>query len=311
MLKSSEKKMSVKLAGVFPPIPTPFDPDGSVSIPGLKQNIEFLNRYELSGYVVLGSNGEFVLLTQEEKLNTIQAVRESLPPGKLLIAGTGCEATRETIDLTRAAAQIGADAALVINPHYYKNRLDRAALIQHYTAIADASPIPVVIYNMPGSTGLDLDEQTVVPLSRHGNIIGMKDSSGNLNKMAEILGKVGADFQMLAGSAGFLLPALSLGAVGGVVALANVAPGSCIELYRAFQQGEIQRARDLQVRIVRLNNLVTREGGVPALKAALDMVGLVGGMPRPPLLPISAEMRKVLHSALSELGLGPDVEPSA
>jgi 4-hydroxy-2-oxoglutarate aldolase len=268
--------------------------------------MEFLNHYDLSGYVVLGSNGEFVLLKQAEKLKTIEAVRESLPPGKLLIAGTGCEATRETIDLTRAAAEIGADAVLVINPHYYKNRLDRESLIQHYTAIADASPVPVIIYNMPGSTGLDLDAQTVVSLSRHGNIIGMKDSSGNLNKMSEILGKAGSDFQMLAGSAGFLLPALSLGAVGGVAALANVAPETCIELYRAFQQGEVQRARDVQVRIVGLNNLVTREGGVPALKAALDMVGLVGGIPRPPLLPISAEMRKVLHTALSELDLVPD-----
>ncbi len=305
-MKTVEKESPVKLAGVFPPIPTPFDRDGSVSLSGLKQNIELLNRYDLSGYVVLGSNGEFVLLRQEEKLKTIEAARESLPPGKLLIAGTGCEATRETIDLTRAAAEAGADAVLVINPHYYKNRLDDASLIQHYAAVADASPIPVIIYNMPGSTGLDLDAQTVVSLSRHGNIIGMKDSSGNLNKMAEILGEVGPDFQMLAGSAGFLLPALSLGAVGGVVALANVAPGTCIELYRAFQQGEIQRARDVQVRIVGLNNLVTREGGVPALKAALDMVGLVGGMPRPPLLPISADMRKVLHSALSELGLLPD-----
>ena len=305
-MKTVEKESSVKLAGVFPPIPTPFDRDGSVSLSGLKQNIELLNRYDLSGYVVLGSNGEFVLLKQEEKLKTIEAARESLPPGKLLIAGTGCEATRETIDLTRAAAEAGADAVLVINPHYYKNRLDDASLIQHYAAVADASPIPVIIYNMPGSTGLDLDAQTVVSLSRHGNIIGMKDSSGNLNKMAEILGEVGPDFQMLAGSAGFLLPALSLGAVGGVVALANVAPATCIELYRAFQRGEVQRARDVQVRIVGLNNLVTREGGVPALKAALDMVGLVGGMPRPPLLPISADMRKVLHSALSELGLLPD-----
>ena len=305
-METVEEESPVKLAGVFPPIPTPFDRDGSVSLSGLKQNIELLNRYDLSGYVVLGSNGEFVLLRQEEKLKTIEAARESLPPGKLLIAGTGCEATRETIDLSRAAAEAGADAVLVINPHYYKNRLDDASLTQHYAAVADASPIPVIIYNMPGSTGLDLDAQTVVSLSRHGNIIGMKDSSGNLNKMAEILGEVGPDFQMLAGSAGFLLPALSLGAVGGVVALANVAPATCIELYRAFQRGEVQRARDVQVRIVGLNNLVTREGGVPALKAALDMVGLVGGMPRPPLLPISADMRKVLHSALSELGLLPD-----
>jgi 4-hydroxy-2-oxoglutarate aldolase len=291
------------LGGILPPIPTPFDADGSVSASGLKQNLGFLNRYELRGYVVLGSNGEFVFLDPEEKVKTIGIVRDLLPSGKLLIAGTGCESTRGTVRLTRQAAQAGADAALVINPHYYKNRMDRASLIRHYTTVADESPVPVILYNMPASTGLDLDGPTVVELAGHANIIGMKDSSGNLTKMAQILGTVRGDFQMLAGSAGFLLPALSLGAVGGVVALANVAPELCIRLHKAFLQGELRRAADLQVRIVGLNNLVTREGGVPALKAALDLLGLAGGAPRPPLLPADAPMRERLQQALSELGL--------
>jgi 4-hydroxy-2-oxoglutarate aldolase len=291
------------LTGIFPPIPTPFDTDGSVSPSGLKQNLEFLNRYELRGYVVLGSNGEFVFLDPEEKVQTIEIVRDLLPSEKLLIAGTGCESTRSTVRLTRQAAKAGADAALVINPHYYKNRLDRNSLIRHYTTVADESPIPVILYNMPASTGLDLDGQTVVELAGHANIIGMKDSGGNLSKMAQILGAIHGDFQMLAGSAGFLLPALSLGAVGGVAALANIAPGLCIQLHDAFLRGELQRAAELQVSIVGLNNLVTREGGVPALKAAMDLMGLAGGAPRPPLLPPDANMRERLHQALSELGL--------
>jgi 4-hydroxy-2-oxoglutarate aldolase len=291
------------LAGIFPPIPTPFDADGSVSTSGLKTNLQFLDRYELRGYVVLGSNGEFVFLDPEEKVEIIEIVRDLLPSEKLLIAGTGCESTRGTVRLTRQAAKAGADAVLVINPHYYKNRMDRASLIRHYTTVADESPIPVIIYNMPASTGLDLDGQTVVELAGHANIVGMKDSGGNLSKMAQILGAVHGGFQVLAGSAGFLLPALSLGAVGGVAALANIAPGLCIKLRDAFLQGELQRAAELQVCIVGLNNLVTREGGVPALKAALDLLGLDGGAPRPPLMPADTQMRERLHQALSELGL--------
>jgi 4-hydroxy-2-oxoglutarate aldolase len=291
------------LTGVFPPIPTPFDTDGSVSPSGLKTNFGFLNRYDLRGYVVLGSNGEFVFLDPAEKIGTIGIVRDLLPSEKLLIAGTGCESTRSTVRLTREAAEAGADAALVINPHYYKSRMDRASLIRYYTTVADESPIPIILYNMPASTGSDLDAPTVIQLAGHANIIGMKDSSGNLNKMAEILRAVPGDFQMLAGSAGFFLPALSLGAVGVVAALANVAPDLCIQLQDAFRRGERDRAADLQRQIVGLNNLVTREGGVPALKAAMDLLGLAGGAPRPPLLPPDARMIERLEQTLLELGL--------
>ena len=293
----------IDLAGIFPPIPTPFDTDGSVSSSGLKRNIEFLNRYDLSGTVVLGSNGEFVFLDPEEKVQTIEIVRDLLPTGKLLIAGTGCESTLSTVRLTREAAQVGADAALVITPHYYKNRMDRASLIRHYSTVADQSSIPIILYNMPASTGLDLDAPTIVELAGHGNIIGMKDSGGNLNKMAQVLGAAPGDFQMLAGSAGFLLPALSLGAVGAVAALANIAPDLCIRLHSAFLQGESKRATDLQVRMVSLNNLVTREGGVPALKAALDLLGLAGGAPRTPLLPADQQTRERLRQTMGDLGL--------
>ena len=291
------------LAGIFPPIPTPFDRHGAVSAPGLKKNLEFLNRYELRGYVVLGSNGEGVFLDPEEKIRTIEIVLGFLPEGKLLIAGTGCESTGSTIRLTREAARAGVDAALVLNPHYYNNRMDRRSLVRHYTTVADESPIPVILYNMPAATGMDLDAATVIELSGHGNIIGMKDSGGNLIKMAQILGSLLGDFQILAGSAGFLLPALSVGAVGGVTALANIAPDLCVGLHRAFLRGDLKTAGELQRRLVGLNSMVTREGGVPALKAAMDLLGLAGGAPRPPLLPADEGMRRRLEKALVELGL--------
>jgi 4-hydroxy-2-oxoglutarate aldolase len=252
---------------------------------------------------VLGSNGEFVFLDPEEKIRTIEIVRDFLPSGKLLIAGTGCESTRSTVGLTREAAKAGADAVLVINPHYYRNRMDRAALIRHYATVADQSPVPLILYNMPASTALDLDAATVIELAGHPNIVGMKDSSGNLSKMARILGAIRGNFQLLAGSAGFLLPALSLGAGGGVAAMANIAPDLCIQLHDAFRRGELQRAADLQVRIAGLNSLVTREGGVPALKAAMDLLGLAGGAPRPPLLPADPQMCERLTQAMSALGL--------
>jgi 4-hydroxy-2-oxoglutarate aldolase len=296
------------LAGIFPPIPTPYDGDGAVSASGLKKNLEFLNRYELKGYVVLGSNGESVFLDPEEKIRTIEIVRSLLPAGKLLIAGTGCESTRSTVRLNGEAARAGADAALVLNSHYYKNRMDRQSLIRHYATVAEESPIPVILYNMPAATGMDLDGTTVIELAGHGNIIGMKDSGGNLIKMAQILAAVRGDFQMLAGSAGFLLPALSIGAVGGVTALANVAPDLCIGLHGAFLRGDLQTAGEMQRRVVGLNDLVTREGGVPALKAALDLLGLAGGAPRPPLLPADGGMRERLERALLELGLTGDAQ---
>jgi 4-hydroxy-2-oxoglutarate aldolase len=296
-------KQILRLNGIYPPVPTPFDGDGRVAPRKLTGNIDHWNRFALRGYVVLGTNGEFVLLTEQEKLHVLETARMAIPSDKLMIAGTGCESTGETIRLTRKAAEIGADAALIINPSYYKARMTPEALIHHFRTVADASPIPTVIYNMPACTGIDLTAETITQLAEHPNIIGLKDSSGNVIKLGQIHLLVGPSFQVLAGSASFLLPALSIGAAGGILALANIAPTQCLAIYQHFLEGDWNKAREVQVRIIPANTAVTRRWGVPALKTAMDMLGFYGGPVRSPLLPLSDDLKEELQAILLKGGI--------
>ncbi|MBW6478177.1 MAG: dihydrodipicolinate synthase family protein [Bacteroidales bacterium] len=288
----------IDLHGIFPPLPTSFNKDESLSTEHIRKNIETLNRYGLSGYLILGSNGELVMLSHEEKIRVMEAAREAIPREKLMLAGTGCESTRETILLSREAARAGADAVMVLNPFYYKGQMSQAALVSHYHTVADASAVPVIIYNMPANTGLDMTAADISAIADHPNIIGLKDSGGNLAKMAGIIHNTKKGFQVLAGSAGFLLPALTIGAVGGILALANIAPQNCLDIYHSFVEGKMDRAQKLQQEIVSLNAAVTRNWGVPALKAAMDHLGMYGGPCRRPLQPISEEVKKKLLQLL-------------
>lgn len=297
---------SIRLDGIYPPIPTPFDAEGRVATHALTENLQTWNQYGLSGYVVLGSNGELVLLNEQERLQVLETARAAIPSGKLMIAGTGCQSTVETVQLTKKAAAIGADVALVVTPSYYKGRMTKEALIQYFHTVAQASPIPVIIYNIPACTGIDLSAETVTALAEHENIIGLKDSGGNVVKMGEIRRLAGPDFQVLAGSASFLLPALSVGAVGGILALANIAPVQCLAIRQHFLDNELEQARELQVRMIPVNTAVTRGWGVPAVKAAMDMLGMYGGPPRAPLLPLSEETRQELRAMLVEGGILPN-----
>jgi 4-hydroxy-2-oxoglutarate aldolase len=296
-------KEVLQLNGIYPPIPTPFDNDGKVDPLKLTGNIEQWNRFGLRGYVVLGTNGEFVLLTEKEKLQSLETARKAIPSDKLMIAGTGCESTGETIKLTKQSAEIGADAALIINPSYYKARMTPDALVHHFRLVADASPIPTVIYNMPACTGIDMSAETIIKMAEHPNIIGVKDSSGNVIKLGQIHLLLGTGFQLLAGSAGFLLPALSVGAIGGVLALANIAPAKCLAIYQHFLEGDWNKAREVQVEVIPANTAVTRHWGVPALKAAMDMLGFYGGPVRAPLLPLSSGEKEELQATLSRGGI--------
>ena len=293
----------IQLGGLFPPIPTPFTAKGGLALSALKKNLAYWNQFDLRGFVVLGSNGEFIFLSGQEKLKVLETARTATPPDRLLIAGTGCQSTLGTIELTEAAAKIGADAALVLTPSYYKGRMTPEALVRHYQAVADASPIPVLIYNMPACTGIDLDAATIAAIAAHTNIIGLKDSGGNVVKMGDVRRLVGPEFQVLAGSASFLLPALSVGAVGGVLTLANIAPEQCLAIHQYFQNGEWKQAREIQVRMIPVNTAVTRGWGIPALKAAMDMLGLYGGPVRQPLLPLSEDMKRELRAILVEGGI--------
>ena len=292
-----------RLDGIYPPIPTPFDDQGRFAPGALADNLAHWNQFDLRGYVVLGTNGEYVFLTEEEKLQVLKAARAAIPSDKLMIAGTGCEATGITIELTKRAADLGADAALVITPSYYTGHMTPEVLIHHFHAVADASPIPILIYNMPACTGIDLSAATVAAIAEHPNIIGIKESGGNVVKMGDIRRLAGPDFQVLVGSASFLLPGLSVGAVGGILALANIAPAQCLAIRQHFLDGEWEQARELQVRMIPVNTAVTRGWGVPALKAAMDMLGLYGGPVRSPLLPLSDDLKDRLRAILVESGV--------
>jgi 4-hydroxy-2-oxoglutarate aldolase len=294
---------TLSLAGVFPPIPTPFDASGNVDLEALTENLERWNEYDLAGYVVMGSNGEAVLCSEEEKASVWQTARDAIPPGKLLIAGTGAESTAETIALTRRAAEAGADAALAVTPHYFGGMMTAAALVQHYEVLADASPIPVMIYNVPKFTGLDMDAEAIARAGRHPNIIGLKETGGNIAKMADIVRLADPGFQMIAGSAAFFFAGLAVGAVGGILALANIAPAQCIEIYRLFRARRCDEAAELQRQMLPVNAAVTARYGIPGLKAALEMLGYRGGPVRLPLQDLGGEERRRLRDIMMAGGL--------
>ena len=296
-------KSTVSLNGVFPPIPTPFDAEGEVALPALVENLERWNGYDLAGYVVMGSNGEAVYLTEREKLRVWETARQAIPPDKLMIAGTGCESTRQTVALTRQAAQAGADAALVVTPHYFGSKMTPSGLVHHYEAVADASPIPVVLYNVPKFTHVDMDAGTIARAARHPNVIGVKDSGGNVAKLADVVRLTGPDFQVLAGSASFFFAGLALGAVGGVLALANVAPQQAIDIQRLFEAGRWDEAAELQRRMIPVNAAVTARFGIAGLKTALDILGYHGGPVRSPLEDLTGDDFQALWDVLVEGGV--------
>jgi len=290
--------------GVFAPVPTPFAGD-VVALDKFAANVVKWGETPLSGLVIGGSNGEFCLLEREEKAELTRVARETLPPRQLVIAGTAEESTQGTIRLTRACAAAGADAALVLNPCYYKDTYTDMALKRYFFSVAEASPIPVLLYNMPKNTGLNLSAKLTAELSAHPNIVGIKDSSGNLVQIAETVASTPDDFSVLAGSASFLLPALAVGARGGTMALANVLPNECVLLFDLFYAGKLEEARKLQQRLLQPNHAVTARFGVAGLKAAIELFGYYGGNPRPPLLPLTPAERNQLIAIFEALGTEP------
>lgn len=291
------------LRGVMPPIPTPFDAEGNVSTGHLRAHIQRLVNAGLHGCVVLGSNGEYVMLSQEEKLQVWETARDALPDDRVMVAGTGADSTRETIDLTRRAAALGANVALVVTPHYFRGQMTAAAWLSHYRAVADASPIPIMIYNVPAYTTVEIDASTVIELAQHENIIGIKDSSANMAKMGEIVRFAPADFSVMVGTGAAMVAAMSVGARGVVPALGNIAPRECLAIYNGICQGKLAEAREVQLRMIRPNMAVTARWGVPGLKAALDELGHYGGLPRPPLMPLGETERFKLREILLEAEL--------
>jgi len=291
------------LQGVFPPIPTPFDERGTIDAHALQRNMEWWNRHALSGVAVLGSNGEAVHLTDGEQEKLIAQARRLLPPDQILIAGASAFSTHATTAAVNRAANAGANAALVLPPFYYKNQMTPDVLVKHFSTIADAASIPIILYNVPANTGIDIDAETIICLSQHDNVIGLKDSGGNMAKLSQVAGSAAGGFRVLAGSAGFLLPALAVGASGGILALANIAPEYCLRILQYHDAGQSKEAAALQGRITSLNTAVTRRWGVPGLKAAMDRMGLYGGPPRAPLVPLESPQQQELDTLLHATGL--------
>ena len=294
--------MSLKLQGIFPPITTPFDHAGNIYAAKVQHNIEKWNRTALAGYVVMGSTGESVMLTADEKITMWEMVANYAAPEKLLIAGTGMESVRETVCLTNRAAEMGYKAAMVRTPHYYKNLVNRAsAQALYYRAVADQSRIPIIIYNWPQATGVDIPVEAVVELSEHPNMIAIKESSGSLEKVMQMLREVRRGFQVLVGSAPTLWPSLLMGACGAILAYANAAPYSTIAIWEAYRQREEAAGLDWQNRIGRAAVLVTTTYGVPGLKFAMDLNGYYGGPPRLPLSVPTAEAKRAIEEVFREL----------
>lgn len=292
----------MKLQGIFPPITTPFQHDGAMYKAKVFHNVEKWNKTNLAGYVVCGSTGESVMLTPDEKFELWGWVAEAAAPEKLLLAGTGVESVRETVWLTNRAAEMGYKAAMVRTPHYYKNLLNKdEAQVLYFRSVADQAKIPLMIYNWPQTTGVDISPDAVAMLSEHPNIIAIKESSGNLEKVMQLIRVVKPGFQVLVGSAPTLWPSFVVGAVGAVLAFANAAPYACITIWEAHRTREQEAAKDWQNRIARAAQLVTVKYGVPGLKYAMELNGYYGGPPRLPLTTISPAAKKEIEAAFAEI----------
>lgn len=289
-----------KFTGIFTPITTPFR-DDELDEAGLRGNVAQWMRTPLHGLVVLGSNGEAPQLGDSEADRAIEVVREGVPREKILIAGTGRESTRATIAATRRAAALGADAVLVRTPSFFKAQMTSDVFVRHYTEVADASPVAVLLYNVTMFTGVNLLPDAVERLAQHPNIAGMKDSGTDVAQIAECIARTPDDFTVLAGAAATLFLSFCAGADGAILAVAGIVPDLCVRLWTLVREQKLDEARELQQRLTPLARSVGSLYGIAGLKAAMDMIGYVGGAPRPPLRPAPSHVIDVIRGQLAEL----------
>jgi 4-hydroxy-2-oxoglutarate aldolase len=287
--------------GIFPALVTPFDSDGSVSLNAVRENIRRYNGTAVAGYVVLGSTGESVMLSRAEADSVLAAAKEAAASTKFLIAGTGAESTAETVARTKRAAELGYAAALVKTPYYYKPVYKAETYIRHFRAVADASPIPVLLYSVPQFTGVTLETPEIMALAAHPNIVGIKDSSGNIQRVAEIVAGAPPDFEVLTGGAAVIYPALSVGARGAILALAAALPEKCAEVFLLFQSGRHEQAKALQLELAVASKRIVSEQGIAGVKYAMDLRGYCGGLPRLPLLPLTEEKKQSVANVISQI----------
>ena len=292
--------MPKKLSGIAAPISTPFV-NGEIAYDRLKSNVQKYSETALAGFFALGSNGESMFLSESEKLKVLEVVLQEKADHQIVMAGAGYESTRQTISFSNQVAEMGADFVSILTPSYFKRRLTDEAMIGYYTEVADAVPIPVIAYNAPGFTGMTLTPKVVEVISRHPNVIGLKDTSkGNISTYLSVAGN---DFDILSGTVSTLFESMLLGAKGGVVSLANAFPAPCCELYEACKAVDLDKARRLHYMLIKLNTSVSGSFGVAGVKYAAEIAGYQGGDPRKPLLPITEEGRQSIKKAIKEAGL--------
>ena len=288
--------------GIFTPIATPFHADGTIDEPGVRRNVVRWMGTPLTGLVVLGSNGEAPQLEDAEADWMIDIVRSEVPRERPLIAGTGRESTRATIAATRRAASAGVDAVLVRTPSFFKPQMNADAFQRFYLEVAEASPVPVLLYNVTLYTGVNLPPDVVAALAEHPNIVGIKDSGSDIGQIAEFVSRTPDNFCVLAGSAATLVHALCAGCDGAVLALASLLPREVITMAALVDEGRLEEARALQQRVMPRARAVGGQYGVPGLKAALALMGFAAGDPRPPLVPVAPAVIDILRDQLEALG---------
>ena len=291
-------------SGLYIPATTPFDPvTGEIAPVHFRSNLRRWLEEPIDGYVLFGSTGEGVLVDDEEKANLIQYARELIPPGLKLVVGITADSTRAIAKKAKRFAELGADAFLIAPPPYFGAYLSAGALADHYRAIADQSPAPILIYHIPKYTKVVLEPALVAELVRHGNIAGIKDSSGDIKRFADYTNACGRDCALFVGNGALLYTALELGASGGILGIGQVAPQLCADIISAFRAGDARRAGELQERVSPMHKEIVAAYGAIGVKAALDEIGYYGGPPRRPLVALSAKERQHLARVMQEGGL--------
>jgi 4-hydroxy-2-oxoglutarate aldolase len=298
----TSKQIFARLHGIMPPLVTPFNKRGDVDEGAYRANLERYTGIGLAGVVVAGTTGEAPFLTPEERLRLTEIARSAVKPGELVVTGTGLESTRGTINLSREAVARGADVALLLTPGYYRAKMDAPALLGHFRAVADSVRRPVLLYSIPQCAGTKMPVDVIAALARHGNIAGLKESSGDLEYVRAILQRVPRDFRVFCGNVPILLDALRAGGAGGIMGQACFAPELCVAFYEAWKVGNEDRAIELFARLVPLAAEVNMRYGAPAVKAAMDVAGYRGGDPRSPLLPVTAAARRSIARTLKASG---------
>ena len=294
---------NIKLEGVIPPVATPFKSNGQIDFSAYEKNLNKWVEKGVNGILAFGSNGETVHLTNDEKIELVKKSSEVLAEDKLLIAGSGGLTPEETIRLTNKSAQNGADVALIITPYFYSSNMTEKALIKYYEEVASKSEIPIMLYNVPKYTGIKIPLSVIAELSKNENVIGMKDSSGDITYLAQIMEVSADDFEPLVGTANAFYPALTLGVQGGILALANIAPAECVEVLNLVKENKLVEARKLYTKLIPANKAVTAKCGIPGLKVAMDKLGYYGGKPRKPLILLEEKEKEELFKTLEKADL--------